>query len=102
VSAEDRKRAAWVKKHRDDPDVLLWLSKNKPPKEWEGSSAEYAYTEMPQSEKGTWVIVGLGLLGLAVGAAWYMNRVPRQQAPLIAGQNQGAPLVRVPRQRYGA
>jgi hypothetical protein len=101
VSAEDKKRAAWVKKHKEDPDVLLWLSKNKPPESWEGSAVEYAYTEMPQGDAKTWVVVGLGLFGLVAGAVWLMNR-PRPMPPLVAGPGMTNPLVRVPRQRYGA
>ena len=37
----------WCKHYENDPRVLAWLEKNPPPKEWQGSRLEYAYTEMP-------------------------------------------------------
>lgn len=36
----------WCARYGSHPDVIDWLRRNPPPKEWEGTPTEWAYTEM--------------------------------------------------------
>lgn len=44
---EYRRMRLWCKRNYNDPAVRKWVEENPPPKEWEGSRIEWAYTEMP-------------------------------------------------------
>jgi hypothetical protein len=56
---------------------------------------QYAYTEMPQWDVKTGVLIGVGLLGIVGLSMWLLNR--KQPVPLIAPTAQAPGLVRVPR-----
>lgn len=43
---ERERRRAWCKRNFGNPLVRAWIAANPPPKEWQGSRLEWAYTEM--------------------------------------------------------
>jgi hypothetical protein len=45
-SSRERLRS-WKRKHRKSQRVQAWLRRNRPPRSWQGTPLEWAYTQMP-------------------------------------------------------
>ena len=47
TSSHSESMKEWCKRYGNHPGVVRWLKDNPPPAEWQGTAAEWAYTEMP-------------------------------------------------------
>lgn len=59
--------ALWVRKNRNNIDVINWTIENPPPADWQGTDLEYAYAERPSFNGKSALMMGaIGLIALAI------------------------------------